>query len=129
MNKYAKNATVAVTSPNDQKFRDAEQLWFWFLNCRKKDAISAKSFLRAGQLSRAILHNPYPCEAIDVETLITRLFLAGKLTGEQLEILKEFGDRRRAPSQHVWAENKKAALWSDAMRTIATAARDKGWIE
>ena len=127
MYKYAKNAPVATTPPNYQtkKFRDAEQLWFWFLSCRKKDAISVKSFAHPVRRSG----NPYPCEAIDVETLITRLYLSGKLTAEQLETMKEFGDRRRAPNQHIWVENKKAALWAAAMREINIAAAIKGWME
>ena len=109
-----------------RKFRDSEQLWFWFLSCRQKDRIAALSFQQMRR--RTTIHNPYPCEALDVETLITRLFLSGKITAEQLEVLKEFGDCRRAPNQHVWAENQKAALWSDAMRTIDIEATKKGWM-
>jgi hypothetical protein len=109
-----------------KKFRDAEHLWFWFLKCRSKDSSSAASLGRAG---RAIARNPYPCEAIDAETLITRLYLSGRLGAEQLQALKEFGDRGRAPNQHVWAENKKAALWADAMRVIGSAAAERGWLE
>ncbi|MCL2749097.1 MAG: hypothetical protein FWE50_03410 [Alphaproteobacteria bacterium] len=104
-----------------RKFRDAEQLWFWFLSCRQKDALIGRT--------RTLVCNPYPCEAIDVETLITRLFLSGKIKAEQLEVLKEFGDRKRTPNQHMWAENKKASLWSGAMREITVAAREKRWIE
>jgi len=104
-----------------RQFHDAEQLWFWFLNCRRKDAETHRG--------RPIFHNPYPCEALDVETIVTRLYLSGKITAEQLAVLKEFGDRRRAPSQHVYAENRKAALWSAAMREITAAAKQKGWIE
>lgn len=107
-----------------KRFRDSEQLWFWFLKCRKHDLIGIRI-----NIGRSINKNPYPCEAIDIETLITRLYLSGKLNHEQLKVLKEFGDMRRAPNQHVWSENAKAALWSDAMRTITNAAKEKGWLE
>ena len=107
-----------------KKFRDSEQLWFWFLTCRKKDLLKT-----AIHFGKTITKNPYPCEAIDVETLITRLYLSGKLTAQQLEVLKEFGDMRRAPNQHIWSENASAALWFDAMQKITMAARTKNWLE
>lgn len=112
----------------DRKFQDADQMWFWFLTCRKKDVLSAASVSRM-RIGISVARNPYPCEAIDVETLITRLYLSGKLSPKQLEVMKEFGDMRRAPHQHDWAENTKAAIWFEAMRTIAQAGKIKGWIE
>jgi hypothetical protein len=65
---------------------------------------------------------------LDVETLITKLYLAGKLTDEQLAVMKEFGDKRRAPHQHIWSENRKAAIWRGAMGTLEIAAAAKGWM-
>jgi hypothetical protein len=111
-----------------KKFRDAEQMWFWFLSCRQKDALKG-AFSSHAPGSRAFERNPYYCEAMDVETLITRLYLSGRLSAAQLEVMKEFGDRRRAPNRHIWAENRKAALWGEAMREIGAAARNKGWSE
>ncbi len=102
-----------------EKFQNAEQLWFWFLY--SKSVQNSYSRVRATPTQR-------PCELIDVETLITKLYLCGKLTDEQLEIMKKFGDRRRAPHQYIWAENRAAALWRDAMQTIDAAASARGWI-
>ena len=101
------------------KFRDAENLWFWFISSAR---------MRQG-FRRAACGSFRPCELVDVETLVTRLYLSGQLTAEQLEIMKRYGERRRAPSQHTWTENAAAALWDSAMRTLAAAAADKGWIE
>ena len=102
-----------------QRFRDAEQLWFWFISSNRiRDGLR-----RAGESSFR------PCEIVDVETLVTRLFLAGRLSKSQLEVMKQYGERRRAPTQHVWAENRAAALWTDAMRTLQTAAHAKGWLD
>ena len=42
--------------------------------------------------------------------------------------MKTFGDRRRAPHQYIWAENRAADLWRRAMETIEVAATERGWI-
>ena len=104
------------------KFRDAEQLWFWFIS-----GTQFRSTLRhAGRMRETSFR---PCESLDIETLITRLFLSGRISREQLEILKQYGERRRAPSQHIWSENRAAMLWTEAMRILQLAFGAKGWIE
>lgn len=103
-----------------EKFQNAEQLWFWF--------VYSKS-VRGGFIHARTQSSRRICELIDVETLITKLYLAGQLTDAQLAVMKEFGDRRRAPHQHIWAENKAADLWRRAMGTIGAAADKRGWIE
>lgn len=105
---------------NAIKFQNAEQMWFWFLYSRAA---------RNGCVHANATPTRRVCELVDVETLITKLYLAGRLSDEQLAVLKKFGDRRRAPHQHIWAENRAAALWRDAMATINAAAAKYGWIE
>ncbi|MCL2538413.1 MAG: hypothetical protein FWF34_01155 [Alphaproteobacteria bacterium] len=102
-----------------QKFRDAESLWFWFIS---------SSQIR-DHMYRGGTGNFRPCELVDVETLVTRLFLSGKLSREQLSVIQEYGLRRRAPHQHIYSENRAAGLWSAAMVTLSVAARTKGWVE
>ncbi|MBD5389208.1 hypothetical protein HDR63_03050 [bacterium] len=102
-----------------EKFQNAEQLWFWFLYARSV----RNGFARGHGGGRRV------CELLDVETLITRLYLSGQLNDEHLAVIKEFGDRRRAPHQHIWAENRAAAVWRDAMDTIGAAAAARGWLE
>lgn len=115
-----------MTSQNTQitypaeKFQNAEQLWFWFLYSKSVQ----NGFTRARDAAARRV-----CEILDVETLITKLYLAGRLSDEQLTVMKQFGDRRRAPHQYIWAENRAAALWRDAMETIGAAATQRGWIE
>lgn len=106
--------------PAAEKFQNAEQLWFWFLYSRQIQHGFMRGYSSSGR---------YTCELLDVETLITRLYLAGRLTDPQLAVMKEFGDKRRSPHQHIWSENSKVDLWRSAMRTIETAAVKKGWIE
>ncbi|MCM1293969.1 MAG: hypothetical protein NC311_00190 [Muribaculaceae bacterium] len=109
-----------MTLSTSEKFHNGEQLWFWFV------------YSKSVQHGVARIHgNPTrrPCELLDVETLVTKLYLCGKLTAEQLNVMKQFGDRRRAPNQHVWSENRAAALWCDAIATLTAAARTRGWID
>mgnify|MGYP001783211357 FL=1 len=103
-----------------EKFQNAEQLWFWFLYSRS---------VQNGFARNANAATRRACELLDVETLVTKLYLAGDLTDEQLSVMKKFGDRRRAPHQYIWAENRAAALWRSAMETIGAAAKQRGWIE
>ena len=112
--------TQTQTVCQTEKFQNAEQLWFWFMYSRS---------VRSGFTHNASRATRRPCELLDVETLVTKLYLSGRLTDEQLEIMKKFGDRRRAPHQYVWSENHAADMWRRAMETLDTAARGRGWIE
>ncbi|MDR3208840.1 MAG: hypothetical protein LBT45_03255 [Rickettsiales bacterium] len=107
------------TQPLGQnQFQDAEHLWFWFISSRRLQ----NGMNRGGGGTR-------PCELIDIETLVTRIYLSGRLSARQLEVLKKYGEMRRAPCQYVWAENKDTQLWAGAMNAISAAARKKGWVE
>lgn len=108
------NQDVNIT----EKFQSGERLWFWFLY--------TKSIQNGFNRNHATIRRP--CEILDVETLITKLYLSGKLSDEQLNVMKKFGDKKRAPHQYIYSENRAAALWNSAMQTLENAARDKGWI-
>jgi len=112
---------IAQTFSPNEKFQTAEQLWFWFTYSRSMRG--GMRHMHPANTSRRV------CELLDVETLITKLYLAGELSDEQLSVMKQFGDRRRAPHQYIWSENRAAALWRDAMQTIEHAAIKRGWIE
>lgn len=112
--------TQTQTVYTAEKFQSGEQIWFWFLYSK---SVQRSAIRMPGNATRR------PCELLDVETLITKLYLCGKITDEQLRIMKEFGDRRRAPHQHVWAENRAADMWRRAMSVIESAAIARGWIE
>lgn len=114
-----KNNTLQnQTISSSDKFQNAEQLWFWFLY--------SKSIQNGFNRNRSSLRRP--CELIDVETLITKLYLCGKLSDEQLNVMKKFGDKKRAPHQYIYYENKSAALWKSAMDTLSEYAAAKGWL-
>ena len=101
-----------------EKFQNAEQLWFWFLYSKSVQ----NGFIHHNTTTKR------PCELLDVETLITKLYLCGKLSDEQLKIMKKFGDKRRAPHQYVYSENKAAMLWKNAMDVLSEYASKKGWL-
>ncbi len=114
------NPQINETFVTTTKFHSVEQLWFWFLYTKQlRNGFSYQNNRGGGKKI---------CELLDVETLITRLYLSGKLTDEHLSVMKEFGDKRRCPHQHIWAENKKAAVWNAAMQIINTEAVKKGWL-
>ncbi|MCQ2580746.1 MAG: hypothetical protein MJ164_01055 [Alphaproteobacteria bacterium] len=112
--------TLQNTHDNMEKFHNAEQMWFWF--------VYSKS-VQSGLVQH---HRPGTrriCELLDVETMITKLYLSGRLSEEQLAVMKKFGDKRRAPHQYIWAENHDAYLWNGAMQVIENAARKNDWID
>ncbi|MFQ6695912.1 MAG: hypothetical protein ACLRFP_00795 [Alphaproteobacteria bacterium] len=114
MNNTLKNQNIS----SSEKFQNAEQLWFWFLYSKSiQNGFNRKSV----SIRR-------PCELLDIETLITKLYLCGKLTDEQLNVMKKFGDKRRAPHQYIYHENKAASLWKSAMDTLTEYARKKDWL-
>ena len=109
---------MAITSA--EKFQNAEQLWFWFLYSK---SVRNDFMYRCGRQTRR------PCELLDIETMITKLYLCGKLSDEDLSVMKKFGDKRRAPHQYIWQENRAAAQWTSAMDILNAAAKQNGWIE
>ena len=112
--------TQTQTTFNTDKFQNAEQIWFWFTYSR-----SVRNNLQnhSQKSCRRV------CELVDVETLVTKLYLCGKLNDEHLRVMKKYGDKKRAPHQYVWHENHDAAIWNDAMKILDTAAHAKGWTE
>lgn len=112
--------TQTQTIYSSEKFQSAEQLWFWFLY--SKSIRNNFQYRRAAQTRR-------PCEILDVETLITKLYLCGKLSDDDLSVMKRFGDKKRAPHQHIWSENRAVAIWEHAMSVLQDAAKKRGWID
>lgn len=111
--------TLTDTNLNfTEKFQNAEQLWFWFMYSKS----AQNGFIHHNTNTRR------PCELLDVETLVTKLYLSGKLSNDQLNVMKKFGDKRRAPHQYIYSENKSAMLWKMAMDTLTDAAHAKGWL-
>lgn len=113
--------TQTQVNINAEKFQSGEQLWFWFLYSKQ---VRANNFGRM----RAVATRR-PCEILDVESMITKLYLSGRLSDEQLSVMKKYGDRRRAPHQYIWNENRDAGLWDRAMNIIEITARARGWVE
>ncbi len=114
------NTKIQENTNTLELFHSSEQLWFWFIYSK---SVQNNFAYRQTHSAKRI------CELLDVETMITKLYLSGQLTEEQLLIMKKYGDKRRAPHQYIWAENHDAYQWHCAMETIDNAARKNGWIE
>ena len=104
---------------NIEKFHNAEQMWFWF--------VYSKS-IQSGFIQKRHQSTKRVCELLDIETLVTKLYLSGQLSQEQLSIMKKYGDKRRAPHQYIWSENHDAYVWQCAMSVLENAARKKNWL-
>lgn len=118
--KEKEKMTQSLANYATEKFQSPEQLWFWFLY--SKSVRNDFSYRRHSQTRR-------PCEILDVETLITKLYLCGKLTDDDLSVMKKFGDKKRAPHQHIWCENYAVTIWAHAMNVLGVAAQERGWID
>ncbi len=114
------NNVKQQTYNNTEKFHTAEQMWFWFIYSKSVQS----GFIQNHRCSATKI-----CELLDVETMITKLYLSGALTEEHLAVMKKYGDKRRAPHQYIWAENHDAYVWKCAMEIIENASRKKGWID
>ena len=112
------NTSIKTENISTERFQNAEQMWFWFLYCKSIQ----NGFHHNTNSSRR------PCELLDIETLITKLYLSGKLSEEHLIVMKKFGDKRRAPHQYIFSENKSAAVWDEAMKILDKYARERGWL-
>lgn len=111
--------TLQEFHDNTEKFHNAEQMWFWF--------VYSKS-VQSGFIQNHRTGSRRVCELLDVETMITKLYLSGQLTEEHLSVMKKYGDKRRAPHQYIWNENHDAYLWKCAMEILENAARKNNWI-
>ena len=84
-----------------EKFQNAEQLWFWFMYSKS--------------VQNGFTHNHSnirrPCEILDVETLVTKLYLCGKLSDEQLVVLKKvWGQKTRPTSIYIQRKSRSSTL-------------------
>ncbi|MDR0449575.1 MAG: hypothetical protein LBG89_03930 [Rickettsiales bacterium] len=108
--------------PNEYsyKFANAEVLWFWFVASKR---------IKTGFIARQAAGGNRPCEVIDIEVLITRLHLSGKISSEGVRVITRYGFLRRAPNRNHRFEERDADNWCAAMDAINAAAKSKGWLE
>lgn len=103
-----------------KNFASAEHLWFWFISSRR---------LQTGFSRKGNGVSDRPCELIDIETMITGLYLTGKLSVKQLEVLKHYGEARRIPGTATFGERKDAEIWDDAITTITAECKKRKWVD
>lgn len=102
------------------QFSDAEAMWFWFIASKR---------LKSGFLFKGNLESRRPCEVVDIEVLITKLHLSGKISNKQIKVMTKYGFMRKTPNKNLHFERQDFENWTTAMSIIQSAAKTKGWIE
>ena len=78
---------------NTTAFDSAEDAWFWFIAAQA--ALNDGATVRRGQALQ-----PRPCEPSDIYRVLDQLYRTRKITWEQIETLKHFGDRMMPPDAY-----------------------------
>ena len=108
-------------------FKDAEDLWFWYMNCLKlKEAKQCScSFTR-------------PCEPMDITIIVKHLRELGLLNESHMITLDTFGKQGFKPDPNIHGNSQTSGysrderqafiIWKDAMRVLTLVFMTKGFI-
>ncbi len=104
-------------NPNQVLFESAEEAWFWFC---KYDAMEKHKTKSSGcKVVR-------PCFLDDIYIVVSKLYLARKISERHLKTLIKYGRMQMAPDERIVDEQDEALWWSDAMDKIETVLIKKG---
>lgn len=103
-------------------FRDAEEVWFWFISAQQARADGAR--FTAG----ASLY-PRPCEPLDILKILDRLYRTRRLLRDHLLVLRHYGRRHMAPDPRRIKEQRAYQLWCEALERIGVVLTQKGIIQ
>jgi len=109
-----------AAAPAMQKFRNAEQAWFW--------TVSALRARREGTHS-AGKGTPRPCDPDDVIKCIDRLYRNRRVDLVHARIMRIWGERQAAPDPTRAGERSDHRLWTEAMERLGGSLRVKGIVE
>ena len=91
-------------------FDSSEEAWLWFCKYSgRRDGYKRES-------SANIVFRP--CSLDDVYIVVSRLYLSGKITKKQLEVLLKYGEKQIIPDDRIFDEYEDAVLWRDAMKKM-----------
>lgn len=108
-------ASFAAGTP----FRNAEEVWFWFIcavEARAEGAVPGKG---RGDIQR-------PCEPTDIYKILERLYRGRRLRMDHMNVLSHYGRRRMAPEPFRKYEMRAATLWCEAMRELDIIFQRRG---
>ncbi len=100
-------------------FRDAEEVWFWFITAQQARNEGARITAGQGLCLR-------PCEPIDILKILDGLYRQRRLLREHLLVLRHYGRRHMAPDPRRIKEARASHLWREALERMAAVLEKKG---
>ena len=95
---------------NTVLFNSSEEAWFWFCKYNER----RDGYKRESSANTVIR----PCFLDDVYIVVSRLFLSGKITKKDLDVLVKYGKKQIAPDIRTFEEYEDALSWQDSMRQM-----------
>lgn len=105
-----------------QPFEDAQEAWFWFIQCHEATKDGARVTARKGQIARL-------CEPVDIMRILDRLWRQRRLVRDHLLVLRHYGQRMLPPDPYRPQEAKAHTIWTQAMDRMEPILIKKGLIE
>ncbi len=99
-------------------FTDAEEAWFWFVQCQARRTEGA----RLDNLT----DRERPCEPDDIYRAVMGLRLRGRLEASHLRVLARYGRAGRPPDSRAREEEWAARMWDEAVDALTTPLKTKG---
>ncbi len=103
-------------NPNQVLFDSAEEAWFWY--CKYEE----KSFSKSNSSNKIIR----PCYLDDIYIVVSKLYLARKISERHLKTLIKYGKMQVVPDHRILEEQEEALWWDDAMDKLETILMKKG---
>ena len=103
-------------------FVNAEEAWFWFVQCFQARREGARIQAGCGDTTR-------PCDPDDVLAVVNRLYRKRRLLREHLLVLTEYGEKLLPPDAAYPREARAAFLWQEALDRLAHVLRRKGIVQ
>ncbi len=104
-------------NPNQVLFESAEEAWFWFCKYDARTGYKAKT---------SICKVVRPCFLDDIYIVVSKLYLARKISERHLKTIIKYGRMQMIPDERIVDEQEEALWWSDAMDKIETILIKKG---
>ena len=103
-------------------FKNAEEAWFWFIQCQAARADGARISAGASLVSR-------PCEPVDIYKIMERLYRGRRLLMDHVLVLRHYGRRLTSPDPRRLREARAHTLWVEAMDRLEEIMVSKGIVE
>jgi len=100
-------------------FPSVADAWFWCVQARTAQ-------IQGARLAAGLGDRPKPCEPLDILAVVDRLYRRRRLLAEHVQVLAQYGRQLLPPDPESRRERRAAALWDEALATLAEPLREKG---